>query len=109
MRLSKFLFTASAAVLLAACNPATDKRSDSDPIALEAIPHAQLPDTVTPESYRVDMVIDPQEEGMSGTVAIDLVVNEAADEIWIHAKEMSVSSGTEACIRNESSYCAIRV
>ena len=92
MRLSKFLFTASAAVLLAACNPATDKRSDSDPIALEAIPHAQLPDTVTPESYRVDMVIDPQEEGMSGTVAIDLVVNEAADEIWIHAKEMSVSS-----------------
>jgi len=105
MRLSKLFLAASAAVLLAACQPAADKglqaNSDAETkttvlkaekSALLEVPHAQLPDTVTPKSYRVDMMIDPQKEGMSGTVAIDVTMNDAADHIWIHAKEMTVSA-----------------
>ncbi len=103
MRFSKLIRMASAAVLLAACQPAADTVLESKPgsktensktsiRALTEIPHAQLPDNVTPKSYRVDMMIDPQEEGMSGSVAIDLTVNDLSDRIWIHAKEMTVSA-----------------
>ncbi len=99
MRFSKFLTAASAAVLLAACQPAAETIADVKPVvetpatrAVNAIPHAQLPDTVTPKGYRVDMTIDPQMDGMTGRVAINVTVNEKADRIWIHAKEMTVST-----------------
>ena len=93
MRLSKLLLAVSTAVLLAACQPATETsptNATSTKQAAVNIPHAQLPDTVTPKSYRIDMMIDPQQDGMAGTVSIDVTVNEAADRIWIHAKEMTV-------------------
>ena len=103
MRLSKFFMTVSAAVLLAACQPASDTVLDATSdaktvitktakLALTDIPHAQLPDTVTPKGYIIDMMIDPQAESMSGTVAIDVTVNDASDRIWLHAKEMTVSA-----------------
>ena len=111
MRFSKLFMAASAAVLLAACQPAADTKPDAKldastensaetkttisqvvKAALVDVPHAQLPDTVSPRAYRVDMMIDPQEEGMSGTVAIDVTMNEASDHIWLHAKEMTVRS-----------------
>ena len=95
MRISKCLLAASAAVLFAACQPTADVKPAADATVKQApanIPHAQLPDTVTPKAYRIDMMIDPQKDDMSGTVAIDLTVNEAADKIWIHAKEMTVNS-----------------
>ncbi len=105
MRFSKLLMAASAAVLFAACQPATDTLSAADKMSDakasfekttkqtgNSIPHAQLPDTVTPKGYRIDMTIDPQLDGMSGTVAIDATVNENVSRIWIHAKEMTVSA-----------------
>jgi len=95
MRLSKLLLAASAAVLFAACQPATDTNHPDTAgakLATTTVPHAQLPDTVTPKSYQIDLKIDPQQDGMSGTVAIDVKINEAADRLWIHAKEMTVSS-----------------
>ena len=99
MRLSKLLLAASAAVLFTACQPAVDVNTETaattnsaTEIALTEIPHAQLPDTVTPQSYRIDLMIDPQADSMSGTVAIDMTVNEDAERIWIHAKEMTVNS-----------------
>ena len=96
MRLSKLLFAASAAVLFAACQPSTQTAPDGQTsteiakAALSSIPHAQLPEIAVPSAYRVDMMIDPQAEGMSGTVAIDLTVKETSDRIWIHAKDMTV-------------------
>ena len=95
MRLSKLVITASAAVMFAACQAATDVNPTTTAAVTSAelnIPHAQLPETVTPKSYQIDMMIDPSQEGMSGTVVIEAVINEDADRIWIHAKEMSVSS-----------------
>lgn len=103
MRFSKLLLAASAAVLISACQPAADVVSEAtnaketstkvkSSTSVNAIPHAQLPDTVTPKGYRVDMTVDPQLDGMTGTVAIDVTVNEAASRLWIHAKEMTVPS-----------------
>ena len=96
MRLSKLLLAASAAVLFAACQPATDVKPaaavSTKSSTGTSIPHAQLPDTVTPKGYRIDMRIDPQQDGMSGTVAIDVTVNEAVEKLWIHAKEMTVNA-----------------
>jgi len=105
MRFSKLLLAVSAAVLLAACQPSSDGNLKNAPAVKEMtgtspeiqsasadIPHAQLPDTVTPKGYRIDMVIDPQADGMSGTVAIDVTINEESDRIWIHAKEMTVTA-----------------
>jgi len=95
MRLSKLVMNASAAVMLAACQAATDVNPTTATAVTSAelnIPHAQLPETVTPKSYQIDMMIDPSQAGMSGTVAIEATINEDADRIWIHAKEMRVSS-----------------
>ena len=103
MRFSKLFMAASAAVLLASCQPAGETEleatSDTKTVisnaaaqALSEVPHAQLPDNVTPKSYRIDMMIDPQTEGMSGRVAIDVDVNDVSNRIWIHAKEMTVSA-----------------
>ncbi len=100
MHLKKLLASAGVScLLLAGCKQAVEKASHTgvksmlekgSEQGLTAIPHAQLPDTVTPKSYRIDMMINPQNDRMSGTVAIDVTVNESASRIWIHAKEMTV-------------------
>jgi len=96
MRLTKLLMAASAAAFLTACQPATDVQmavpDATYTAAPEAIPHAALPETVTPAAYRVDMMIDPQDEGMSGKVEIDLTVNADTGRFWFHAKEMDVTN-----------------
>ena len=102
MRLSKILASVSlTCLLLAGCEQAADKvltegaevvASSRNAQIGKAVPHAELPDIVSPRAYRIDMQIDPQQEGMSGTVAIDVAVNENDGRIWIHAKEMTVNS-----------------
>ena len=102
MRFSKFLASVSlSCLLLAGCKKAVEQLAET-PAEIQitqnaeydhtAIPHAELPDMVTPKGYRIDMRIDPQQDGMSGTVEIDVTVNESEDRIWIHAKEMTVKS-----------------
>ncbi|MEP1230617.1 MAG: M1 family metallopeptidase [Litorimonas sp.] len=56
------------------------------------VPHAQLSGNVVPQEYRVDMRMDPDEDGFSGTVEIDVNIQNPTDKIWLHGKEMSVSS-----------------
>ena len=105
MRLSKLVITASATVLFAACQASTEISPTTNAAVSLAelnIPHAQLPQTVTPQSYQIDMMIDPSQEGMSGTVAIEAVINEDADRIWIHAKKMSVSSAKIEYVNGET-------
>ena len=102
MRFSQFFTSVSlSCLLLAGCEKAADQLTEKSTEAqltqdaaqiYKLIPHAELPDTVSPKSYRVDMTIDPQQDGMSGTVAIDVTINESEDRIWIHAKEMTVKS-----------------
>jgi len=88
---------------LAACKNSTstsDTSSDKTSAAkgkifrVDAIPHAQLPGNVVPQSYRVDMKMDPDAEGFSGVVEIDVEILKPTDKIWLHGKHMTVSSAT---------------
>ena len=65
-----------------------------DVFRVDEIPHAQLPGNVVPQSYRVDMVMDPDAEGFSGVVEIDVEILKRTDKIWLHGKNMTVSSAT---------------
>ena len=58
------------------------------------LPHAQLPGSVVPEGYRIDMVIDPDADTMSGVVEIDVDVLDPVESFFIHAKDMDISSAT---------------
>ena len=59
-----------------------------------SIPQAQLPGNVVPKAYRLDMRINPDAKSMSGVVSIDVNLTEDISLIWMHGKEMSVSSAT---------------
>ena len=56
------------------------------------IPHAQLSGNVVPQSYRIDLRMDPDATGFSGVVEIDVDIQKATDKIWLHGKEMTVTS-----------------
>lgn len=101
------LLLAAATLILTACNPATDSDpvNETTPNIVEAvdtianvsrdvIPHAQLPETVTPLEYRIDLEIDPHADGMSGQVDIDTTINAVTSGFWMHAKEMTVSAAS---------------
>ena len=81
---------------LAACqNSETTSEVKADEVfRVDAIPHAQLPGNVVPQSYRVDMKMDPDAEGFSGVVEIDVEILKPTDKIWLHGKHMTVGSAT---------------
>jgi len=90
-----------AAFTLVACGGAGDKAETavkdvvSNASALvhtNDIPHAQLSGNVIPQEYRIDMRMDPDAVGFSGVVEIDVNIQKATDKIWLHGKEMTVSS-----------------
>ena len=78
---------------LAACQNSTIETTD-EVFRIDEIPHAQLPGNVVPQSYRVDMKMDPDAEGFSGVVEIDVEIMKPTDKIWLHGKHMTVSSAT---------------
>lgn len=57
-------------------------------------PLGQLPDTITPQSYQIDLTIDPATEAFSGHVSIRAKLNAAADHIWLHGERMTVAKTT---------------
>ena len=91
-------FAASALVLSAliiGCAPKEEAPKTPAEAQTElAVPHAQLPGNVVPQAYRLDMRINPDEDGMSGVVSIDVNLTEDLSTIWMHGKEMTVSSAT---------------
>jgi len=85
---------------LAACqDSATKEISDSavktaDIFRVDEIPHAQLSGNVVPIAYHLDMRMDPDDDGFSGVVEIDVDIQKPTDKIWLHGKHMTVTSAT---------------
>jgi len=78
---------------LTACQN-SDTTTSGDVFRVDEIPHAQLSGNVVPQSYRVDMTMDPDAEGFSGVVEIDVEILKPTDKVWLHGKHMTVSLAT---------------
>jgi alanyl aminopeptidase len=57
-------------------------------------PKGQLPDTVIPTHYNVDLMVLPEDERFAGAVAIDVDVKAATKVIWLHGQDLSVETST---------------
>lgn len=73
-------------LVLAGCSPS----ENSTATASEA-PAGKLPEGVRPQAYRLDLLLDPRRDDFSGTVEIDIQLDKAAKQIWLHGKSLRVS------------------
>ena len=72
----------------------SDARTPYVAASRDDIPHAQLPETLIPESYVIDMVIDPKADTMSGRVVIEADLKPDTDGFWMHAKDMTIQEAS---------------
>jgi alanyl aminopeptidase len=61
-------------------------------VAPSVVPGGQLPEGVTPTAYRLDLRADPEEASFTGTVSIDVLLDETTSEIYLHALGPDVQS-----------------
>ncbi|MEP3889526.1 MAG: M1 family metallopeptidase [Hellea sp.] len=99
--LRNFLLAGALSFSLAACQNSktaseveTSEVKTGDVFRVDEVPHAQLPGNVVPQSYRIDMKMNPDDEGFSGVVEIDVEILKPTDKIWLHGKNMTVTSAT---------------
>jgi aminopeptidase N len=57
-------------------------------------PKGTLPDTVTPNAYRLDFTILPESDRFSGHDEIDVTLNRPARSLYMHGRDLSVTSAT---------------
>ncbi len=87
-----------AAFLLAACGDSgsggesTQAPTDSAPAIEDAAPLGKLGSNVTPLAYKLDLTLDPDLETYSGNVSIDINVAQDTSRIWLHGKDLTVST-----------------
>ncbi|MBB3063303.1 M1 family metallopeptidase [Microbulbifer rhizosphaerae] len=74
-------------LVLAGCSPAENSTATADSKA----PAGKLPEGVRPQAYRLDLLLDPRRDDFSGTVEIDIQLDKAAEQIWLHGKNLQVS------------------
>ena len=67
-------------------------RAASSPAADAQVPIGRLPHTTVPTAYRLDLTIVPERERFSGHVEIDIRLNEPAGFVFLHGRDLSVSS-----------------
>lgn len=62
--------------------------------ATDQPPLEKLPRWAVPESYALDLRIDPAQDGFSGKVAIKVKLAQASDHVWLHGKDLTVEKVT---------------
>ena len=60
----------------------------------EAPPLTRLPDWAVPESYDLSIKSNPDQSDYRGTVTIAVDLKKAANHLWLHGKDLKVSSVT---------------
>ena len=108
MRAFPVFVVAGLAMALAGCgsqsgtngSSAATSASAPEPAASAALagtsqpPMTRLPDWAVPESYDLAIKSDPDKPGYSGTVTIAVDLKKASDYLWLHGKDLKVSSVT---------------
>lgn len=59
--------------------------------AADAVPDGQLPDTLAPESFSVELRIDPREDRFDGRSEVIGVLKQATDTLWLHGREQDIA------------------
>ncbi|PCI33619.1 MAG: aminopeptidase [Alphaproteobacteria bacterium] len=77
--------------LLAACGSEAPQQQQISSYPAD-IPKGQLPTSIRPVHYQVDLKIIPEEGEFGGEVAIDLIFDVATRHMWLHGQDMTVSS-----------------
>jgi alanyl aminopeptidase len=92
----------TAGLALAACASAPANRVaaetyPADPAPLfadDGMPLGQLSGAVRPTHYILNLKVDPTQTTFSGETTIDVVLNEAADRIWMHGYDLKVKDAS---------------
>jgi len=66
------------------------------PVPAEAgqMPAGKLDGAVVPQTYRLDLTVDPTKERFSGHVEIDVDVKKAGRYVWMHGRDLKVGKVT---------------
>jgi len=102
--MTRTLLATTALFLVAACSsPEPEVGPDEPSVTADpatptfneaSLPQARLPGTVIPEAYRIDMRIDPDTDGYTGNVEIDVDVKSPVVRFFMHAKDMTITEAT---------------
>ena len=102
MTLNRFrlsiLATAASLALLTGCGPNNGGGNEqqsaegSEPVKLETPPAGQLPGSVVPTSYSLDLITDPAADSFTGTAEIGIRLDEPHDRIWLHSLDQTIDS-----------------
>jgi alanyl aminopeptidase len=87
-----------------ACGPALEPVPGTPPagsvapppvaLPIEAPPLGRLPADVRPTRYRLELDVDPDRGRFSGAVDIAVELGQLRDVIWLHGRDLEVSSAT---------------
>jgi alanyl aminopeptidase len=55
-------------------------------------PELRLGKDVVPTMYRADLDLDPAKETFSGTIRINVAINNPSDHVWLHANDLTIKS-----------------
>jgi cytosol alanyl aminopeptidase len=93
-----------ATLLLAACEETTPLPPAAPPAAPpppapapgvdEPVPALRLPGDIRPTAEAIELQIDPSRDRFSGAVDIDVTLDRPRAVIWLHGREMNVTSAT---------------
>ncbi|MGH8118137.1 MAG: M1 family metallopeptidase [Rhodanobacteraceae bacterium] len=72
--------------------PSAPPQSTTASGSFNAPPLTRLPDWAVPTSYDLAIRSDPDQAGYSGTVTIAVTLKKASNDLWLHGKDLKVSS-----------------
>ena len=127
MRFHETAFLCAFAAMTLACGPKSVEPPPRTPLiasasqpAAELPPQGRLPTDTHPETYRVELEVDPDRAVYSGLVSIDVTLDQPRSVIWLHSRGPRVGSVSVAVPGAEpqaaklesvgdSGLCALRV
>lgn len=83
-------YTIIVLALLAILAGCSERGEPTTELAVEP-PLGQLGMAIVPNHYRIELTIDPTKERFSGSVSIDVSVDERINSIWLHGKNLNVT------------------
>jgi len=62
--------------------------------ALSHPPEGRLPTTAHPDSYRLELDVDPKADGFSGKATIALTLDAPTRSLWLHGRDLTIESAS---------------